>query len=77
MRGATKYHKLTPDGSTKTFSVPKSVTSIVFMSDFPHVLFENYGFTLNAQRTYLTLSVENAPSTNSQLVYSYSPMFGT
>ena len=77
MRGATRYHKLTPDGSTKIFDVPKSTTSIIFMSDFPHVLFENNGFTLNAQRAQVTLTVANAPSTDSQLVYSYSPMFGT
>ncbi len=78
VRGATRYQKLTPDGSTKIFSVPKSVTAIIFMSDFPHVLFEGAtnGFTLNAPRTQATLQVDNAPSTGSQLVYSYSPMFG-
>ena len=76
MRGATKYYKLTPDGTTKIFNVPKSVTSIIFMSDFPSVLFENNGFTLNASRTQVTLTVTDAPSTSSQLVYSYSPMFG-
>jgi len=72
---STKFYPLTADGSTKIFSVPKSVASIVLMSDFPHILFENNGFTLNATRTQLTLTVDNAPSLGSQLLYQYSSMF--
>ena len=77
MRGATKYYKLTPNGSTKIFDVPKSTTAIVFGSDFPHFWFENTGYTINASRTQITLTSDDAPSTGSQLVYSYSPMFGS
>jgi len=69
---STKFYKLTPDGSTKIFSVPKSVTSIVLMSDFPHVLFEGSanGFTINGARSQITLT-----STSSQLLYQYSTFF--
>ena len=74
---AMKFYKLTPDSSTKIFTVPKSVTSIVLMSDFPNILFEGSanGFTLNSTRTELTLTVVNAPTTDSQLLYAYSSMF--
>lgn len=72
---STKFYSLTPDSSTKIFSVPKSVASIVLMSDFPHILFENSGFTINATRTQITLTVDNAPTTGSQLLYQYSSMF--
>lgn len=76
---ATKFFKLTPDGTTKTFSVPKSVSSIILMSDFPHVLFEGSanGFTINASRTSITLTTDNAPSVASQLLYQYSEVFNT
>lgn len=76
---STKFYKLTPDGSTKIFSVPKSVTSIILMSDFPHVLFEGSanGFTINANRTQITLTTDNAPSVSSQLLYQYSEVFNT
>src|SRR3990167_633735 len=76
---STKFYKLTPDGSTKIFSVPKSVTSIVLMSDFPHVLFEGSanGFTINGARSQITLTVDDAPSTDSQLLYQFSEFFNT
>lgn len=75
--GSVKFHPLTPDGTTKIFIVPKSIASIVHMSDFPGVLYEGAanGFTINASRTQITLTVENAPTTNSQLLYEYSSMF--
>jgi len=74
---ATKFYPLTADGSTLIFTVPKSVASIVLMSDFPHILFEGAanGFTINASRTQITLTVENAPSLGSQLLYQYSSQF--
>lgn len=75
-RGAMVHYKLSPDGTTKIFSVPKSASAILFSSDFPNVLFENYGFTINATRTQITVTTDNAPSNSSQLVYSYSPLFG-
>lgn len=60
------------DGSTKTFTVPYNRKAIMVVgSDFPSVLFENNGFTLNTDRTLLTLTVVNAPSTGSQLGYQY------
>ena len=62
-------------GSLKVFIVPKSVTAFVVGSDFPTVLMEGNGFTLNSTRTELTLTVTNAPSANSQLLYVYSSMF--
>lgn len=76
---STKFYKLTPDGTTKVFTVPKSVTSIVLMSDSPNVLFEGAanGFTINATRTSITLTIDNAPSVGSQLLYQYSEMFNT
>jgi len=72
---STKFYPLTPDGSNKTFSVPKSVASIVLSSDFPTVLMENKGFTINATRTQIVLTTDNAPSLGSQLLYQYSSMF--
>jgi hypothetical protein len=63
------------DGTTKAFSVPKSVSSIIHMSDFPHILVEGNGYTLNAARTTVTLTVANAPSAGSQLIFLYSALF--
>ena len=74
---ATKFYKLTPNGSNKTFTVPKSVASILHCSDFPHVLYEGAGFTINATRTQIVLTTDNAPSEGSQLIYQYSSMFNT
>lgn len=72
---STKFYPLTADGSTKIFTVPKSVASIVLMSDFPHILFEGSGFTINGTRTQITLTVDNAPALGSQLLYQYSSQF--
>lgn len=76
---STKFYKLTPDGTTKTFSVPKSVTAIVLMSDFPHVLFEGSanGFTINNTRTSITITTDTAPSVGSQLLFQYSEYFNS
>lgn len=60
------------DGVTLAFTVPYSRKSImVICSDFPSVLFEGNGYSLNSARTQLTLSVANAPSSGSQLGYQY------
>lgn len=72
---ATKYFPLTPDGSTKTFAVPKNVACVVLGSDFPNVLMENAGFTINGNRTQIVLTVDNAPIQGSQLLFQYSSMF--
>lgn len=74
---ATRFYDLSSqaDGVTKVFTVPKGISAIVICSDFPTILMEGNGFTLNATRTQLTLTVENAPSTGSQLLYQYSSMF--
>lgn len=69
------YQTLTPDGSTKVFSVPKNMGGVVIGSDFPTVLMENAGFTVNAARNQITLTVDNAPSLNSQLVFIGNGMF--
>lgn len=74
---STKFHSLTADGSTKIFSVPKSVTSIILTSDTPFILFENNGFTINKTRTQITLTGDIAPSNGAQLIYQYSEMFNT
>ncbi len=63
------------DGITKIFTVPKGVAGILHMSDFPYVLCEGNGYTINAARTQITLTVANAPSTNSQLIYTYASQF--
>ncbi len=63
------------NGSLKVFSVPKSTTAIVICSDFPTILMENNGFTLNAARTTLTLTITNAPSSGAQLLFQYSSLF--
>lgn len=74
---STKFHDLSSqtNGTLKVFTVPKSVASIVLCSDFPTVLMEGNGFTLNGTRTQITLTVENAPSAGSKLLYQYSSMF--
>lgn len=60
------------DGNTKTFTVPYSRKAIkVEMSDAPFNLYEGNGFTLDAARTTLTLTVINAPTSGSQLGYQY------
>ncbi len=63
------------DGTTKIFTVPKSVSGIIHMSDFPYVLCEGNGYTINAARTQITLTVTNAPTAGSQLIYQYASMF--
>lgn len=75
--GGMKLHDLSSqtNGSTKIFSVPKGVAGFVIGSDFPTVLIENNGFTLNGSRTQLTITAVNAPSTGSQLLYVYSSLF--
>jgi hypothetical protein len=62
------------DGSTKTFTVPYNRKAhFVVGSDFPSILFENNGFTVSgADRTTLTLTSVNAPSSGSQLGFFYS-----
>ena len=72
---STKYHPLTPNGTTKTFTVPKNVACVVFGSDFPFVYTEGAGFTINANRTQIVLQQDNAPSAQSTLLFSYSSMF--
>lgn len=75
---ATKMYPLTANGVTKIFSVPKSVSSVVFCSDnLPSPLMENNGFTINATRTQITLTSENAPSYGAQLLYLYTSVFNT
>src|SRR3990167_5884638 len=71
------YKTLTPDGSTKIFSVPKNTGGVVIGSDFPTVLMEGAGFTVNASRSQITLTVDNAPSLNSQLVFIGNGIFNT
>lgn len=72
-----KLKVLVPDGSTKTFSVPKSVTRFVIGSDFPNIYMENAGFTINTTSTQIVLTTDNAPSAGSQLLYVYSEVFNT
>lgn len=60
------------NGITLSFTVPKHRKAIMVIgSDFPSVLFENNGFTVNVARTQITLTVTNAPSTGSQLGFQY------
>lgn len=63
------------NGTLKIFSVPKGLAGVVIGSDFPTVLMEGNGFTLNATRTQLTLTTVNAPSSGSQLLYQYVSIF--
>lgn len=74
---SVKFHDLSSktDGTTKTFTVPKNISGIVIGSDFPTILMENNGFTLNSTRTTLTLTTTNAPSSGSQLLFQYSSLF--
>lgn len=60
------------NGILKSFTVPKGRKVVVFGSDFPTVLMEGNGFTMDSSRTTLTLTVDNAPSTSSQLLYQYT-----
>ncbi len=58
------------DGATKVFTIPVfRRAQMVVMSDFPHFLMVNNGFT--AAGTTLTLTVENAPAEGSQLGFLY------
>lgn len=65
------------NGSLKVFSIPKSVNAVVFTSDFPYVLIEGNGFIMDAARTTLTLTVQNAPSAEAQLLLQYSSTFNS
>lgn len=65
------------NGVLKVFTVPKNITGVVFSSDFPTPLMEGNGLTLNGTRTQLTLTVANAPSQGSQLLFLYSSIFNT
>ncbi len=57
------------NGSRKVFAVPEGLSGILFSSDFPTILMEGNGFTLNATRTQLTMTTVTAPSSKSQLLY--------
>lgn len=72
---AMKPYPLTPDGSTKTFLVPKGVAGFVLSSDFPYIYTEGAGYTINANRTQIILQQDNAPTAQSTLLYVYSSMF--
>ena len=61
------------DGVTKTFTVPYSRKSVILCSDFPSVLMEGNGFSLDSTRTSLTFTTDNAPSSGSQTLYQYVP----
>lgn len=75
--GSVKFYDLSAqtNGVLQVFSVPKSVSAVVFSSDSPIILMENNGFTLNASRTQLTLTT--IPSQGSQLLFQYQSMFNT
>lgn len=75
--GTLQFYDLSSQttGSLKVFTVPKSRSAVVMCSDFPSVLMENNGFTMNAKRTQLTLTVTNAPSSGSQLLFQYVSLF--
>ena len=56
------------NGITKTFTVPVHRKALMVMcSDFPTLLLNGNGFTVNAARTQITLTTDNAPSSGSQL----------
>jgi hypothetical protein len=78
-KNSSKFYDLSSqtDGVTKSFLVPKSVGAVLFGSDFPSVYMEGNGFTINATRTQITLTTDNAPSTGSQLLFLYTEMFNT
>ena len=63
------------NGVLKVFSVPKGLSGVLFSSDFPMVLMEGNGFTLNANRTQLTMTTATAPSSGSQLLYQSINIF--
>lgn len=65
------------NGILKTFIVPKNISAIVISSDFPSVLMEKNGFTINGNRTQITLLTDNAPSPGSQLLFQYAGIFNT
>ena len=57
------------NGVLKVFAVPEGLSGVLFSSDFPTVMMEGNGFTLNSTRTQLTMTTVNAPSSGSQLIY--------
>ncbi len=57
------------NGTLKVFNVPEGLSGVLFSSDFPMVLMEGNGFTLNSSRTQLTMTTVTAPTTGSQLLY--------
>ena len=57
------------NGVTKIFTVPKNRGGVVFSSDFPTALMEGNGYTINASRTQITLTIDNANTSGSQLVF--------
>lgn len=63
------------DGSKKIFTVPKGLLGFVIGSDFPTVLMENNGYTINSTRTQITLTFITAPSAGSQLLFAYMSIF--
>jgi len=63
------------NGTLKVFTVPKNRFAFVVGSDFPTILLEGNGFTLNGTRTQLTLTTINAPSQGSQLAFIYTSLF--
>lgn len=63
------------DGSNKVYPVTKNLGGVVISSDFPTVLMENNGFTVNAARNQITLTTVNAPSAGSQLVFIGKSLF--
>lgn len=74
---STKFYDLSSQttGSLKVFAVPEGLAGVLFSSDFPAVLMEGNGFTLNRTRTQLTMTTTNAPSAGSQLLYQYISQF--
>lgn len=78
-KGMVKFYDLSTqtDGIKTVFTVPKSLSAIIIGSDFPTILMENNGFTLNASRTQVTLTTINPPSAGSQFLYQYTSVFNT
>lgn len=68
---STLFHDMSSqtDGSNMTFTMPKNLAGVIIGSDFPTVLMEGNGFTMNATRTQATLTTVHAPSSGSQLVF--------
>jgi hypothetical protein len=75
--GGTGFYDLSAqtNGTLKVFSVPKGLAGVAFSSDFPMVLMEGRGFSINANRTEITLTTTEAPSSGSQLLYQYTKIF--